>query len=400
MDELARRYILLCLRLDRLVPGFVDSYNGPAELREATAAEPMPLPAYLHDEAIELRAMAATLLEGDDAARRRGRWMDGQLRAIAAQARRADGDEIAYAELVEQLMGVPIVPVPESVLREARARLDDALPGDGELAERLAAHRSRLRVPPERILAAVRTSAERLRAITRRAFELPAGEGIDWEEAHDQPWGAFATFVGHGTTRIILNVDLPQDVAAVAYLASHEAYPGHHAEHATKERTLVQRDVAEATMRTMNTPESMLAEGQADVTRELVMTDDELADELGRIGREVGVEGDWARAVEVHLAFADLAPVGCNAALMLYQDALPVQEVRAWVREMSALDAGRLDHMFRVLAEPLFSTYPFTYTEGARLIRRWLPAVGPTDGLARLLSEQLSPAQLLLESAG
>jgi hypothetical protein len=129
MDELARRYILLCLRLDRLVPGFVDSYNGPAELREATAAEPMPLPAYLHDEAIELRAMAATLLEGDDAARRRGRWMDGQLRAIAAQARRADGDEIAYAELVEQLMGVPIVPVPESVLREARARLDDALPG-------------------------------------------------------------------------------------------------------------------------------------------------------------------------------------------------------------------------------------------------------------------------------
>jgi hypothetical protein len=164
MDELARRYILLCLRLDRLVSGFVDSYNGPAELREATAAEPMPLAGELHDEAIELRAMAATLLEGDDAARRRRRWMDGQLGAIAALARRAGGDEIAYADLVEQLMGVPIGPVPEQELREARDRLDGALPGRGELSDRLAAHRSSLRIPPERVMAAVRSSAERFRA--------------------------------------------------------------------------------------------------------------------------------------------------------------------------------------------------------------------------------------------
>lgn len=399
MDELARRYILLCLRLDRVVPGFVDSYNGPAELREATAAEPMPLPGELHDEAIELRAMAATLLEGDDAASRRGRWMEGQLRAIAALARRAGGDEIAYADLVEQLMGVPIAPVPERELREARARLDGALPGRGELSDRLAAHRSSLRIAPERVVAAVRSSAERFREVTLRHFQLPAGEGIEWEEAHDKPWGAFATFVGHGTTRIILNLDLPQDVAGIAYWTWHEAYPGHHAEHAIKERTLVQQGVAEATMRTMNTPESLLAEGQADVAREVVMTDAELAVELRCIGQEAGVHGDWARAVEVHRAMEELASVACNAALMLYQDALPADDVRAWVRDISALDAERMDHLFRVLEEPLFSTYPFTYTEGARLIRRWLKVADPVAGFGRLLSEQLSPAQLLTELA-
>jgi hypothetical protein len=399
MDELARRYILLCLRLGRLVPGLVDSYNGPAELSEAVAAEPAPLAPELHDEAMALRAAAAELDPGANASLRRRRWLDGQLRAMAALARRAGGEQIAYADLVEQLYGVPITPVLESDLQAARARLDEALPGGGSLSDRLAQHRSTLRIPPERIVSTIRSSAARFREVTRRYFDLPDREGIEWEEAHAQPWGAYATFVGHGTTRIILNIDLPQDVASAAYLAWHEAYPGHHAEHAIKERTLVDAGVAEATMRTMNTPEATLAEGQADVAREVVMTDPELGDELARIGHDLGIESDWPRAVAVHLAMADLAPVGGNAALMMYRDGMSIAEVRRWVREISALDSERIDHLFRVLGDPFFSTYPFTYTEGARLIRAWLQVTGSTAGFRRLLSEQLSPAQLHAELA-
>lgn len=397
MDELARRYILLCLRLERLVPGFVDSYNGPPELREAVEGGEPPLPAELHDEAMALRSLAATLVEGDDAARRRGRWMDGQLRSIAAQARRAGGEEIAYVDLLEQLFGMPIVPVPEGNLLAARGRLAAALPGEGSLADRLKAYRDQLRVPPEHVVDAIRRSADRFRVITARDFELPDDEGIDWEEDRDQPWGAEARFAGHGRTRIKVNLDQPLPVPGIAYLAWHEAYPGHHAEHVIKEQTLIERGVAEATMRTMNTPEAMLAEGQADVAREVVMTNRELEGELARIGREVGLNGDWPRALEVYLAAMELNPVGGNAAFLLHQEGRPVDEVRAWAREVSALDEQQLDHAFRGLTHPLFSTYPFTYTEGAGLIRPWLETTGQTAGFRRLLSEQLSPAQLLAE---
>ncbi|HSM38506.1 MAG TPA: hypothetical protein VK838_04170 [Candidatus Limnocylindrales bacterium] len=397
MDELARRYLLLCLRLDRLVPGFIDSYNGPSELAEAVGTEPPALPAELHDEAIELRAAAAELLGDDDSTRPRGRWMDGQLRAIAALARRSGGEEIRYVDLLEQLFGMPIAAAPEAELWEARDRLSAALPGDGDLAARLEAHRDELRVAPDRVIDVLRASAARFREISRRDFEIPPGEGIDWEEAHDEPWGAYATFVGSGRTRIIINLDLPLSVPGISYLAAHEAYPGHHAEHAVKERTLVEAGVAEATVRTMNTPESMLAEGQADVGREIVMTDRELEGELELIGRQAGIRADWRRAMEVHRAGSELGPVAGNAALMLYREGRPVDEVRAWVRGVSALDAPRIDHLFRALADPLFSTYPFTYTEGARLIREWLQLTGQTVGFARLLSEQLSPGQLLAE---
>jgi hypothetical protein len=397
MDDIARRYILLCLRLERLAPGFLDSYIGPAELSEAVAAEPMPLPAELHDEAVSLRALAAGLGGESGPATCRARWLEGQLRSIAVQARRAGGEEIAFVDLLEELYGVPIGPVPEADLLAARQRLDNALPGDGPLRDRIKAQREATRVPPERILDVVIASAERFRAVTRRDFDLPENEEIAWEETRDQPWGAEARFEGSGRTRIKVNLDLPLPVSAAAYLASHEAYPGHHAEHVTKERTLVRAGVGEAAMRTMNTPESMLAEGLADVGREVVMSDRELATELERIGNEVGLRADWLRAVEVHEAMQELAPTGGNAAFLLHHDGRPADEVRAWAREISGMDEQQLDHAFRVLAHPLFRTYPFTYTEGARLIRPWLEVVGQTTGYRRLLSEQLSPAQLMAE---
>ena len=71
--------------------------------------------------------------------------------------------------------------------------------------------------------------------------------------------------------------------------------------------------------------------------------------------------------------------------------------MRAWAREMGAMDERELDHLLRVLQHPLYRTYPFTYTAGAGLIREWLQVTGQTSGFWRLLSEQVSPAQLLAE---
>jgi hypothetical protein len=393
MDELARRYVLLCLRLERVAPGLIDSYVGPPELSELVAAEE-PLPAVtLHDEALALRALVA---EWPDITPVRARWLDGQLRAIAVLARRAGGEEIAYLDLVEQLYGVPIAPTPEAELEAARDRVDRALTGNGSLAERVDAHRRALRVPPERVLQALIGSADRFRTATKRAFDLPEPEGIDWGEAHDQPWGAYAEFSGNSRTRIDVNVDLPLEVTGIAFLAAHEAYPGHHAEHITKERTLIAAGVGEATMRTMGTPEAMLAEGMADVAGEVIMTDPELAEELARIGADVGVAGDWHAAVALYHATLDLNPAMANAAYMLHHLGRSHEDVRAWV-EATVPRPDWIDHLMRAATDETGRTHVFTYTEGVRLIRRWLAVTGPRRGFARLLSEQLSPGQLLAE---
>lgn len=400
MDELARRYLLLCLRMERLTPGFVDSYVGPVELQEIAASEPVPLPAEIHDEALALRALTDALDGEDDAGRWRRTWFEGQLRAIGALARMAGGEEIGFLGLVEELFGIQIQPTPEEVLAQARARLDEVLPSGGTLAERREMLRRSLQVPPERAVAAVAESAARFRSLARRDFALPEDEEVLWQAARDVPWGAYACFLGAGRTRIEVNVDLPMEVSGAAFLASHEAYPGHHAEHIIKEGTLIRdRGLAEATMRTMNTPEAVISEGLADVAREVVMADWELADELRTIGQSVGVDGDWQAAVVARTAFNQLQAATPNAAILLYRDGRTEEDVRAYLTDVGAVPANRIDHSMRVIRDPIQWTYSFTYTEGVRLIRPWLELQGQTTGFARLLSEQLSPAVLLADLA-
>src|SRR3954453_12603970 len=77
-DAVARDYILLALRLDQHLPGIVDGYFGPADLKARTDMEQIRAPSRLADDAAGLRARLDA--EVDDPARRH--WLDLQLVAL------------------------------------------------------------------------------------------------------------------------------------------------------------------------------------------------------------------------------------------------------------------------------------------------------------------------------
>jgi hypothetical protein len=402
MDEIARRYLLLGLRLERHVPGFVDSYVGPPELAEVVVAEEPVAAMALHDEALRLQELAAELPADEPGQERRRAWFGPQLRAVGALARQAAGEEIGFVDLVEQLFDVRVAAPAEERLAAARARLDEVLPGSGPLTERYRSFTEQLQVPAEKTVDVARASVERFRAVARRDFDVPQDEAIEWGETHDQAWNAQATFLGNGRTRIELNLDLPRDIVTIARLAAHEGYPGHHLDNITKERTLI-RDAAlgEAALRTLATPELVLAEGLASVAREVVMSDLELAAELRRIAADAGLAPgglpDIAALVaspvlELHGAYA-------NAALMLHDQGLPTDAVRDYLLETTIQPAATIDHAMRALQDPFGRTYEFSYSEGIRIVRAWLEVQGQTAGFARLLAEQLTPSRLVAEAA-
>ncbi|MDP9243648.1 MAG: hypothetical protein M3O77_01015 [Chloroflexota bacterium] len=402
MDDLARRYLLLTLRLSRLRTGLLTAYLGPAELAEVVAGERPTSARELHDEALRLHEGIADQRAGSSANGTRARWLGAQLTALSAAARTLAGDEIALPELVEQLLDLPAEREPETSLAAAHRLLDAALPRGPSLRARLAEHRRETVVPSEQVGAVAHRFIALLRARCLQDLALPNGESLllePWEVAGGT-WDVRMAATGPRETRLELNlaIDWPLDTLLRSVAA--ESYPGRHAQRVSRHHAAAEEaDRWEASAWCLATPEAALADGLGVVGRQAVLGDYELSAELRRIGREVGLHIDVERDLEVGRGRRLLAPAVANAALLLHQDGLPAPEVRGYLAEMGLLTEREVDRVMERLADPLLRVEPFSRAYAPQLVSEWLQVTGQTNGVARLLREQLTPGLLRDEAA-
>jgi hypothetical protein len=295
-----------------------------------------------------------------------------------------------------------VAETPTGDVDRAHAILDDALPPGPSLRKRLAAHDDATRLPKEQSMAALAWLLARLRERTRQDIGLPAGEAVELVPASGMAGGAAAPYLGDLRTRIELNTALPLTLGGAVYLAAHEGYPGHHAERANKEATLWRaRELGEAAVACIYTPEITISEGLGELARGIVLVDQE----FGALLRDLAAELDLSipppvleREVIVERARELMRDLTADAAYQLHQLNLPEVEVRAMLAERALRRDERIDHDLRWIGDALRGAYTFAYTAGRRVILPWLEQQGQTAGFARLLREQLSPGQLRAES--
>jgi hypothetical protein len=126
-EDAAMAYIELGLRLGRHLDGLVDSYYGPAEIKERTDREEPRDPKALASD-------ASRLLESlDDLEETRRKWLRAQLVGLETAARKLAGEDLAYEDEVERYYGVRPLRTPEAEFEAAHRELDAALPGNGSL---------------------------------------------------------------------------------------------------------------------------------------------------------------------------------------------------------------------------------------------------------------------------
>ena len=310
MSDPAVDYIELGLRLGRHQDGLVDSYYGPAEIKERTDAEELRDPRSLAEDAVRLRDS----LDGLEEQRRN--WFEGQLSGLETFARKLAGEEMSFEDEVERCYGIRPSRAPESEFEQAHGELDAILPGNGSLEERYLAWREGDAIPAEHLADVVRRLAAELSARTADAVGLPAGEAVEFEYVGDKPWAAFSYYLGGLKSRVSVNTDLGMTPDFVMHLVAHETYPGHHVEHAWKEQELmVERGQVEESVVLIPTPQSIISEGIAELGMEIVLGDQQ-QELTGSFVSETGVQYDAEvsrRAIEVR---EPLGRVGTNAAFM------------------------------------------------------------------------------------
>ena len=330
-DPIARDYLLLGLRLDQHVPGLIDAYYGPASLKAQVELEPKRSPAALRDDAASLRARVAEEIDAPD----RRTWLTAQLVALEAQAGALAGDALPYVEHVARAFDFTPRRVPDEALDAAARRIDELLPGDGDLIARIDAWDASLEIPEDRRSAVMDWLLERFQARSAELFGLPPGERLRVSFVRNQPWSAYNWYDGGLRSRVDVNTDLPTHLPGFAHTVAHEAYPGHHLEHAWKEADLVERGRVECSALLINTPECFISEGLADLGFEFASPPD-------------GAPGPARRGVR-----AGGDPAGC----------------RPGATPGGGRAGGRTDGTARDVAD-------VTRERGADAPRRWCPASG------------------------
>ena len=261
-DSIATDYILLGLRLDQYVPGLVDGYYGPADLKAQVDIEERRSAASLRQDA----AVLADRIDREIVASDRRAWLAAQVVALETQARVLAGDPLPYIDHVERCMGFAPRRWDDARFREAAAELDALLPGPGSLDDRLEAWDRSLEVPVERLKDVTEWLVGRFRDTAASTFGLPDGEGVRISLVRVQPWSAYNWYDGGRRSRVDINTDLPMRAPVLIHTAAHETYPGHHLEHAWKEADLVDGQARlEASILLINRPECPISEGLADI---------------------------------------------------------------------------------------------------------------------------------------
>ncbi len=407
-DPLAREYLLLALRVDVHVPGTVDGYFGSADLKaQVDLEEPRP-PASLAEDAAALLAR----IDGEAGASDRASWLTGQVRALATRAEVLAGVDLPYEEIALRSFDRAPIRRDEAVFDAAADGIDALLPGSDPLADRLAAWDEQFAVSPDRILPVGEWLVATFRDRIAATIGLPGDEAIRLHLVRNQPWSGYNWYDGGRRSRFDINTDLPVRAWDLIHLAAHEAYPGHHAEHVWKEAELVDRlGRLEASVLLVDTPESLISEGLADLGHELVSpaaTEPELLVEVyARAGLPIADDPAAARdAAERTVALAPLRrrlqESRVNAALMRHADGRSHDEVLAWLERAGRYPPATAAKRLEFIEHPLWRTYVFVYHEGEALLREWLELVPSAERSARfgrLLREQLGPSAIAAEIA-
>ncbi len=392
LDRWGQDYIRLAYRIHQHIDGYVDAYSGPTELRDATLAAP-PLPP--NELVAQAEALGDALGDTDYDARRRT-YLAKQVQAMITTCRSVAGEQLPYREEIRRAFDINPQPIPEAEFAAAHEELATLLPGNGPIQDRVVAWRKQFEVPTALVPQLLEIVVDEVRRRTLALYPLPAGEAVEFRLVSDQPWSGYNWYYGGYCSGVDINTDLPVQINALTGLVAHEAYPGHHTEHALKEAGLFgERGYAEYSIMLLNAPECVMSEGIANSGQQVIFAPGELERwQVETLYPLAGISGDPVREGRIGRALGALAGVGGNAALLLHNEGRPAEEVVQYLMRYGLTTEERARQRLRFITSPLWRAYIFTYFYGERMMSDWLAQGDKVERFGTLLRDQIYPSLL------
>jgi hypothetical protein len=398
-----RDYILLTLRVGKAVEartgdGWMLDYFGPPEWKALVDAEdPQPGGALFDATHAAEEALPHQGFESH-----RTGYLVKHLRALGTVARRLAGERLSLIEQAAGCFDLDVGWVAEERFEEAGYLFDHALPGRGDVRERLNAWKRRHELQPgdaHLLPALFERAILEARRRTDALVGLPEGEEVTFGALSGEPFLALAEYRGGLRSRVLVNTDRPFNIADLLYVACHEGYPGHLAEIVMKEKHLAtEKGYAEELVSFLPTPRFVVSEGLALWAREVAFPGSEQRAWLEEHAfPEAAIESNGDPG-KIHTARDLLWGAQCNAAFML-DEGRPDEEVVRYLARWALIDEEEAQRALPSLRRPFTEAYIFCYHHGRELLEAGMRRPGRDAFVRRLLTQQICPSDLRAHSA-
>src|SRR6266496_255749 len=187
-QDFGERFVRLGLAIDEHLPGYVDAYFGPEKWKTQIKQEgKIPL----SDLAIWTDQLAMDISRANDIDGQRRDYLARHLTAMQMSLRLLSRENVSLADEAEALYDIRPEWKDESSFEEAHKILDEVLPAGDSLIERMLAWHQSLEISIEKVKELLPRVISKLRALTRKKFDLPEDDDFTVEFVSEQPWIAY-----------------------------------------------------------------------------------------------------------------------------------------------------------------------------------------------------------------
>lgn len=265
LNQLATDYIRLSLKTGHYIPGYIDAYYGADSLKPENLPQEFPF-GQLNEEASDLlsrlNGLSSPFMRGEE--RYRFNYLHKQLTALQTELKIHAGLNKSFEEEARLLYDANPPKFEAEHFEEILAKLDEVLPGEGDISQRYEAYHADFVIPKAKLDTVFRTAVNEARQRTRAHYLLPEEENFKISYVNDKPWSAYNWYQGNYYSLIQINTDLPIYIERAVDLACHEGYPGHHVYNLMLEKHLVNdKGWPEYSVYPLYSPQSLVAEGSA-----------------------------------------------------------------------------------------------------------------------------------------
>ena len=380
LGRVAESYVKLVLALGAHDANYVDAYYGPANWKAEASHAAASL------ETIQRRAAALVsevqrvdVAGSEEPIQLRHRYLVKQLQSMKARAEMLAGKKLRFDEESAALYDAVEPHHSDAEFQNALNRLEPLLPGPGSLADRYETFQKGFAVPRAKLAAVFRAAVDEARKRTKDHIALPANENFRIEYVTGQVWSAYNWYKGDAQSLIQVNTDLPIDVDFAIRLACHEGYPGHHVYNALLEDRLVRkRNWIEFTVYPLYSPQSLIAEGTADLGVDLAFPPtDRLGFQQKVLFPLAGLDpGTAALHGRVQDLVAKLGYAVDEAARRYLDGAITRDGALAWLNRYALQSPKKAQQQIRFIEQN--RAYLINYRLGKDLTRRYLDRLGAT----------------------